>query len=95
MVVNPAGAACGVEVAERLGIPALWAIHESYAPHQFLLAAYGPGGAHPSAQARLEHALASASASPDAGIEESETASARSTSLASLASLSDCSSCRT
>jgi glycosyltransferase involved in cell wall biosynthesis len=62
VVANTAGAACGVEVAERLGIPSLWAIHESYAPHQFLLAAYGPGGAHPSAQDRLEHALASASA---------------------------------
>lgn len=61
-VVNTAGAACGVELAERLAIPALWAIHESFAPHQFLRAAYGPGGAHPSAQARLEHALASASA---------------------------------
>ncbi len=62
VVVNTTGAACGIELAERLGIPALWAIHESYAPHQFLLAAYGPGGAHPSAQARLENALASATA---------------------------------
>jgi len=62
VVVNTAGAACGVELADRLGLPVLWAIHESYAPHQFLLAAYGPGGAHPTAQARLERALASANA---------------------------------
>ena len=62
VLVNTTGAAGGVELANRLGLPALWAIHESYAPEHFLFAAYGPGGAHPSAADRLEAALSSASA---------------------------------
>ena len=62
VVANTTGAAWGVELATRLGVPSLWAIHESYAPEHFLYAAYGPGGAHPTAADRLDDALASASA---------------------------------
>jgi D-inositol-3-phosphate glycosyltransferase len=62
VVVNTAGAMCGVDLAARIGVPALWAIHESYAPDQFLLAAFGPDGFHPSAQARLDAAVSSAAA---------------------------------
>lgn len=62
VVVNTAGALCGVDLGARLGLPVLWAIHESYAPEHYLLAAFGPGGAHPSAAGRLDEALRSASA---------------------------------
>ncbi len=54
VVANTAGAAAGVDLASRLGLPSLWAIHESYAPEHFLFAAYGAGGAHPSAAERLD-----------------------------------------
>jgi len=62
VMANTTGTACGVELGTRLGVPSLWAIHESYAPEHYLFAAYGPGGAHPTAADRLEDALASASA---------------------------------
>lgn len=62
VVVNTAGALCGVDLGARLGLPVLWAIHESYAPEHYLLAAFGPDGAHPSAAGRLDDALRSASA---------------------------------
>jgi len=62
VLVNTAGAACGIDLAARIAVPALWAIHESYAPEHFVHAAYGPGGAHPSAQVRLEEALSTAAA---------------------------------
>ncbi|HEY5155008.1 MAG TPA: glycosyltransferase family 4 protein, partial [Acidimicrobiales bacterium] len=62
VLANTTGAAGGVTLAERLGVPALWAIHESYAPEHFLLAAHGPGGAHPAAAERLDGALSSAAA---------------------------------
>ena len=61
VLVNTTGAAGGIDLARRLGLPALWAIHESYAPEHFLFAAYGADGADPSAAARLDDALASAS----------------------------------
>jgi glycosyltransferase involved in cell wall biosynthesis len=59
VLVNTAGASIGADLAARLDVPALWAIHESYAPDHFVLAAYG-GAAHPSAQDRLDEALTSA-----------------------------------
>lgn len=61
VVANTSGAVCGIDLAARIDVPSLWAIHESYAPEQFLLAAYG-SHAHPSAGDRLEEALTSASA---------------------------------
>ncbi len=43
-IVNTMGAAIGADLALRLGIPAAWAIHESYELAEYWVAAYGPGG---------------------------------------------------
>lgn len=46
-VVNTMGAFIGADVARRLTIPAVWAIHESYPLAEYWLAAYGVDGSHP------------------------------------------------
>jgi D-inositol-3-phosphate glycosyltransferase len=62
VIANTTGADCGVDLASRIGVPVIWAIHESFAPAHFLLAAHGPGGSHPTAESRLADALDSATA---------------------------------
>jgi D-inositol-3-phosphate glycosyltransferase len=61
VVANTTGAFWGVDLAGRLGIPAVWSIHESFAVDHFEQVAYTePPDAHVSA--RLRQALAGASA---------------------------------
>jgi D-inositol-3-phosphate glycosyltransferase len=61
-IANTAGAFCAIDAAGRLGIPALWAIHESYTVDRFLTAAYGAGAVHPFVADRFRSALATAQA---------------------------------
>jgi glycosyltransferase involved in cell wall biosynthesis len=42
VLVNTFGAWFGADVARRLGLPCVWAIHESWPPEQFWSAAYPP-----------------------------------------------------
>jgi D-inositol-3-phosphate glycosyltransferase len=56
-VVNTMGAFVGADLARRLPIPAVWAIHESFALGQYWLAAYGPSGIHPYVKAQAVEAL--------------------------------------
>jgi glycosyltransferase involved in cell wall biosynthesis len=58
-VVNTMGAFIGADLAHRLSIPAVWAIHESYPLDEYWLAAYGPDGSHPYVRARAIEALQS------------------------------------
>jgi D-inositol-3-phosphate glycosyltransferase len=61
VVANTTGAFWGVDLAERLGIPSVWAVHESFAVDHFEHVSYvEPPDAYVSA--RLRHALAGASA---------------------------------
>jgi len=53
VLANTAGMFLGPDASERAGIPCLWAIHESWAPPAFLVAAFGPGGIHPELRARV------------------------------------------
>jgi glycosyltransferase involved in cell wall biosynthesis len=46
-IVNTMGAFLGADLAVRLGIPAVWAIHESYTLNEYWPAAYGPDGIDP------------------------------------------------
>lgn len=62
VLANTALAFVGVDAASRLGIPALWAIHESYDVEHLAVTAWGPGGVHPTVLDRLRAALASAAA---------------------------------
>jgi glycosyltransferase involved in cell wall biosynthesis len=56
-VVNTMGAAIGADLAGRLGMPAVWAIHESYTLGEYFLAAFGPNGIHPYVRDRMVAAL--------------------------------------
>jgi D-inositol-3-phosphate glycosyltransferase len=47
----------GGDLAERLGIPAVWAVHESYTLPMFWHAAYPPGAVHPYVRERGAHGL--------------------------------------
>jgi D-inositol-3-phosphate glycosyltransferase len=60
--VNTLGAFVGGDLATRLGIPAVWAVHESFTLPMFWFTAYPPGALHPYARARGERALRRASA---------------------------------
>jgi glycosyltransferase involved in cell wall biosynthesis len=62
VLANTAGSFCGVDAATRLGLPALWAIHESFSADGFLAAAYGAGVVHPYVADRFRRALAAATA---------------------------------
>jgi glycosyltransferase involved in cell wall biosynthesis len=57
-VVNTMGAFIGADLAHRLAIPAVWAIHESYSLGEYWLAAYGTDGIHPYVRSRAVQALA-------------------------------------
>jgi glycosyltransferase involved in cell wall biosynthesis len=62
VLVNTLGAFVGADVAGRLGIPALWAVHESFTLPLFWHTVYEPGTLHPYPRARAEGALAKAAA---------------------------------
>jgi glycosyltransferase involved in cell wall biosynthesis len=61
-LVNTLGSFVGGDLAGRLGIPAVWAVHESFTLPMFWFTAYAPGTLHPYARARAEQALRRASA---------------------------------
>jgi len=62
VIANSLGAFCGADLASRLALPSLWAIHESYPLGQYWTAAHGPAGVDPYFDAQARYALASASA---------------------------------
>lgn len=47
----------GVDAAQRLGVPVIWAIHESFELDQFWMEAFPPGYLHPYVQDRARSAL--------------------------------------
>jgi D-inositol-3-phosphate glycosyltransferase len=57
VLVNTLASFAGGDLAERLGVPALWAVHESYTWPMFWNAAYPPGTMHPYVRSRGELAL--------------------------------------
>jgi glycosyltransferase involved in cell wall biosynthesis len=61
-VINTMGAFIGADLARRVPIPAVWAIHESYPLGEYWHAAYGPGGIHPYVRAQAVEALDSTAA---------------------------------
>ncbi|MEA2471285.1 MAG: D-inositol-3-phosphate glycosyltransferase [Thermoleophilaceae bacterium] len=62
VLVNTLGSFAGGDAATRLGIPAVWTVHESFLMPMFWQTAYLPGSLHPHARAQAEQALASAAA---------------------------------
>jgi D-inositol-3-phosphate glycosyltransferase len=63
VLANTLGTFPGVDLAERLDLPAVWAIHESFDLRSFWRAGYGsPDAVHPLVKAHGESALASAAA---------------------------------
>lgn len=62
VIANTMGAFIGVDLASRISIPSLWAIHESYPLERYWEAAYGSNGIHPTVVARAQAALRAASA---------------------------------
>ncbi len=61
-LVNTMSAFSGADLATRLGIPSVWAVHESYELPMFWSTAYLPGTLHPYVRRRAEVALAQANA---------------------------------
>ena len=61
-LVNTMTAGIGADVAVRLGIPTIWAIHESYRLDDYWIAAYGERGVAPEVRACITRALSTASA---------------------------------
>jgi glycosyltransferase involved in cell wall biosynthesis len=57
VLVNTLGAFAGADVASRLGLPAVWAVHESFPLPMYWFNAYGPGQLHPYVRSRAEEAL--------------------------------------
>jgi D-inositol-3-phosphate glycosyltransferase len=62
VLVNTLGAFAGGDAADRLGVPAVWAVHESFPLPMFWHSAYAPGALHPHARVRAEQAFARAAA---------------------------------
>jgi glycosyltransferase involved in cell wall biosynthesis len=60
VLVNTLSSFPGGDLAERLGIPALWAVHESYTLPMFWSAAYPPGLVHPYVRERAARAFSRA-----------------------------------
>ncbi len=60
VLVNTLGAFIGADVGQRLNLPVLWAVHESYPMPQFWAAAYPENFVHPYVRARAEMALGAA-----------------------------------
>jgi D-inositol-3-phosphate glycosyltransferase len=61
-VVNTMGAFIGADLARRLAIPAVWAIHESYPLGEYWHAAYGPDGINSYVRQQATEALADSAA---------------------------------
>src|SRR5262249_41388358 len=61
-LVNTVVSLPGPEVAIRLGIPFVWAIHESWKPHVLWSVVHPPPGAHPQVRRRVTDALGKAAA---------------------------------
>jgi glycosyltransferase involved in cell wall biosynthesis len=51
VLVNTFGAFFGADLATRLGLPTVWAIHESWTPETIWAAAYPSGAVHPDVRA--------------------------------------------
>ena len=62
VLVNTFGAFLGVDVANILAVPCIWAIHESYSPEAYWPAAYAPGLPPPLIRRRAISALNQATA---------------------------------
>lgn len=60
--VNTLGSFAGADVASRLGIPAVWAVHESFDLPLFWQTAFPAGSLHPYVADRTERSLRSAAA---------------------------------
>jgi glycosyltransferase involved in cell wall biosynthesis len=61
-LVNTLGSFAGGDVATRLRIPAVWAVHESFPLNMFWFSAFPAGALHPYVRAQGEQAFRSASA---------------------------------
>src|SRR5947209_17539217 len=61
-LVNTLGCFGGADAAIRLGIPVVWAIHESFALPQYWFTAFPPGTPHPYVRERAEQSLRAAGA---------------------------------
>jgi glycosyltransferase involved in cell wall biosynthesis len=59
-LINTMSAALGADACSRLGLPYLWAIHESVPPELFWVEAYGVAGCHPEIRRRGIRALGDA-----------------------------------
>ncbi len=62
VLANTMSAGIGPDVALRLDLPAIWAIHESYRLEDFWVAAYGDDGIAPAVRSSIRRALASTAA---------------------------------
>ncbi len=62
VLANTMSAGIGPDVARRLGLPVIWAIHESYRLEDFWVAAYGDDGIAPAVRSSIRRALASTAA---------------------------------
>ena len=62
VLVNGMAAFIGADLAERLGVPCIWAIHESFTLEDYWPAAYGERGLHPYLRDRATRALGRADA---------------------------------
>jgi glycosyltransferase involved in cell wall biosynthesis len=62
VLVNTLLAFAGADLASRLGLPCIWAIHESWPPRVFWSIAYPPGGIHRQVQLAALRALAATNA---------------------------------
>ena len=62
VLVNTLLGFAGADLASRLGLPSIWAIHESWPPGIFWSVAYPPGGIHRQVQHAAMRALAASSA---------------------------------
>jgi glycosyltransferase involved in cell wall biosynthesis len=59
VLANTLASFAGADLATRLHVPCVWAVHESFPLPMFWHTAYEPGTLHPYARARAEHALRS------------------------------------
>ena len=62
VLANTMSAGIGPDVARRLGLPVIWAIHESYCLDDFWVAAYGDDGIAAPVRSSIRRALASTAA---------------------------------
>jgi glycosyltransferase involved in cell wall biosynthesis len=61
-LVNTFTSLIGADIATRLGLPTVWAIHESHTPEEFWAMGFSPGPAHPDVRAAGRRALAASDA---------------------------------